>query len=60
MVKIKVWSGYSSHYLSRDTVKTESAIAMVERRRKYITAYCHLRNTIRTLKRSRMKGIVPA
>ena len=29
-------------------------------RSKYITAYCHLRNAMRTFKRSRIKEIVPA
>ena len=46
--------------LDHDTVKTERVIDVVERKRKYITAYCHLRKAVRTFKRSRIKEIVPA
>jgi hypothetical protein len=46
--------------LDHDTVKTERTIDVIERKRKYITAYCHLRNAMRTFKRSRIKEIVPA
>jgi predicted DNA-binding transcriptional regulator YafY len=46
--------------LDHDTVKTERTIDVIERKRKYITAYCHLRNATRTFMRSRIKEIVPA
>ena len=51
---------YRITYLDHDTVKTERVIDILERKRKYITAYCHLRKAVRTFKRSRIKEIVPA
>ena len=60
----KAWKqgkGHSGEELQdHDTVKTERVIDVVERKRKYITAYCHLRKAVRTFKRSRIKEIVPA
>jgi predicted DNA-binding transcriptional regulator YafY len=41
-------------------VKTERTIDVIERKRKYITAYCHLRNAVGTSKRSRIREIVAA
>jgi predicted DNA-binding transcriptional regulator YafY len=40
-------------------VKTGRTVDVIERKRKYITAYCHLRNAVRTFKRGRIKEIVP-
>jgi hypothetical protein len=34
-------------------------IDVSEWKRKYVTAFCHLRNAVRTLKRSRIKSIEP-
>ena len=51
---------YSVTYLDHDTVKTGRTVDVIERKRKYITAYCHLRNAVRTFKRSGIKEIVPA
>ena len=59
-VRVIVGRSYSITYLDHDTVKTERVIDVIERKRKYITAYCHLRNAVRTFKRSRIKEIVPA
>ena len=59
-VRVIVGRSYRITYLDHDTVKTERTIDVVERKRKYITAYCHLRNAMRTFKRSRIKEIVPA
>jgi hypothetical protein len=56
--KIIVGRSYKITYSDYNTVKTERVIDVVERRRKYITAFCHLRNEIRTFKRSRIKSIV--
>ena len=58
-VRVIVGRSYRITYLDQDTVKTERVIDVMERRRKYITAYCHLRNAMRTFKRSRIKEIVP-
>ena len=51
---------YRITYLDHDTVKTERVIDVVERKRKYITAYCHFRNAVRTFKRSLIKEVVHA
>ncbi len=58
-VRITVGRSYRITYLDHDTVKTERTTDVIERKRKYITAYCHLRNAMRTFKRSRIKEIVP-
>ncbi len=50
---------YKITYQDRSTVKTERIIDVRERKRKYIIAYCHLRNAVRTFKRSRIKSIEP-
>ena len=34
----------------------EAVVDIKERKRKYIVAYCHLRNALRTFKRSRIKS----
>ena len=57
--KIIVGKSYKITCLDRGTVKTERIIDVRERKRKYITAYCHLRNAVRTFKRSRIKSIEP-
>ena len=57
--KLIVGKSYKITYQDRSTVKTERTIDIRERRRKYITAYCHLRNAVRTFKRSRIKSIEP-
>ncbi|MCL4480729.1 MAG: hypothetical protein M1113_04510, partial [Candidatus Thermoplasmatota archaeon] len=57
--KLIVGKSYKITYLDRSTVKTERIIDVRERKRKYITAYCHLRNAVRTFKRSRIKSIEP-
>jgi predicted DNA-binding transcriptional regulator YafY len=59
-VRVIVGRSYRITYLDHDTVKTERVIDVMERRRKYIPAYCHLRNAVITFKRSRIKEIVPA
>ncbi len=59
-VRVIVGRSYRITYLDHDTVKTERVIDLMERKRKYITAYCHLRNAVRTFMRSRIKEIVPA
>ncbi|MEM3455347.1 MAG: hypothetical protein QXT72_02165 [Candidatus Micrarchaeia archaeon] len=41
-------------------MKTERIIDAKERKGKYITAFCHLRNAEKTFKRSRIKSIKPA
>ena len=60
--RVRVIGGrsYRITYLDHDTVKTERVIDVVERKRKYITAYCHLRKAVRAFKKSRIKEIVPA
>ena len=57
--KLIVGRSYRITYQDRSTVKTERIIDVGERKRKYITAYCHLRNAVRTFKRSRIKSIEP-
>ena len=57
--KLIVGKSYKITYQDRSTVKTERIIDIRERKRKYITAYCHLRNAVRTFKRSRIKSIEP-
>ena len=59
-VRVTVGRSYRITYLDHNTVKTERVIDVVERKRKYITAYCDLRKAVRTFKRSRIKEIVPA
>ena len=59
-LRVIMGRSYSITYLDHDTVKTERVIDVIERKRKYITAYCHLRNAVRTFKRSRIKEIIPA
>ncbi|MEM4068151.1 MAG: hypothetical protein QXV17_14970 [Candidatus Micrarchaeaceae archaeon] len=60
--RIKIIAGrrYKITYQDRNSVKTERIIDVKERKRKYITAFCHLRNAERTFKRSRIKSIEPA
>ena len=58
-LRVIMGRSYSITYLDHYTVKTERTIDVIERKRKYITAYCHLRNAVRTFKRSRIKEIVP-
>ena len=55
--KLFVGKSYRITYQDRSTVKTVRLIDVEERKGKYITAYCHLRNAVRTFKRSRIKGI---
>lgn len=55
--RITMGRSYRIVYLDHNTVKTERVIDVLERRRKYITAYCHLRKGIWTFKRSRIKSI---
>ncbi|MCL4359104.1 MAG: WYL domain-containing protein [Candidatus Thermoplasmatota archaeon] len=55
--KLIVGRSYKITYQDRSTVKTERIIDVRERKRKYIIAYCHLRNAVRTFKRSRIKTI---
>ena len=57
--KLIVGKSYKITYQDRSTVKTERTIDVKERNRKYIIAYCHLRNAVRTFKRSRIKSIEP-
>ena len=57
--KLIVGKSYKITYQDRSTVKTERIVDIRERKRKYITAYCHLRNAVRTFKRSRIKSIEP-
>lgn len=38
-------------------MKTERIVDIMERKRKYITAYCHFRNAERTFEGSRIKSI---
>ena len=59
-VRVIVGRSYRITYLDHDKVKTERTIDVIERKRKYITAYCHLMNATRTFKRSRIKEIAPA
>ena len=55
--KIIIGKSYRITYQDRNNVKTERIIDVRERKRKYITAFCHLRNAVRTFKRSRIKNI---
>ncbi|MHB1708062.1 MAG: WYL domain-containing protein [Thermoplasmataceae archaeon] len=57
--KLIVGKSYKIKYQDRSTVKTERIIEVRERKRKYITAYCHLRNAVRIFKRSRINSIEP-
>ena len=57
--KLIVGKSYKITYQDRTTVKTERIIDIKERKRKYIVAYCHLRNALRTFKRSRIKSVEP-
>ncbi len=59
-VRVIVGKELQDHLSLSDTVKTERTIDVVERKRKYITAYCHLMNATRTFKRSRIREIVAA
>ena len=59
-VRIMLEKIYKITYEDRKTVKSERIIDATERKRKYITAYCHLRGAVRTFKRSRIKYIEPA
>ena len=52
-VRIMVGKSYKITYKDRKTVKSERIIDVTERKRKYVTAYCHLRGAVRTFKRSR-------
>ncbi|MHB1440455.1 MAG: WYL domain-containing protein [Cuniculiplasma sp.] len=55
--KLIIGKSYKITYHDRSTVKTERTIKIMERKRKYIIAHCHLRNAVRTVKRSRIKSI---
>ena len=46
-------------YVDRRKKKTERVIDVIDRKKKRITAYCHMRQDIRTLKRVRIKSITP-
>jgi predicted DNA-binding transcriptional regulator YafY len=59
-VRVIVGRSYKITYLDHHTMKAERTVDVIERKMKYITAYCHLRNATRTFKRSRIKDIVPA
>lgn len=59
-VRVIVGKELQDHLSYHDTVKTERTIDVIERKRKYITAYCHLMNATRTFKRSRIREIVAA
>ncbi len=57
--RIRVGRSYKITYRDHNTVKTERITDVQKRGRKYITAYCHLRNATRAFKRSRIKSIEP-
>jgi hypothetical protein len=50
--KLVVGKSYKITYRDRSRVKTEKMIGIKERKRKYITAYFHLGNALRTFERS--------
>ena len=57
--KLIAGKSYRITYADRSTVKTERTIDIISRKRKYVTAYCHLRGAIRTFRRSRIISITP-
>ena len=57
--KLIVGKSYRTVYQDRSTVKTERTIDIIGRKRKYVVAYCHLRNAERTFRRSRIVSITP-
>lgn len=57
--QLRVGRLYKITYATREGNKTDRTIEVINRIGKYIIAYCHLRNEIRTFKRSRIKSIIP-
>ncbi len=55
--KLAAGKSYRIVYRDRSTVKTERTIDIISRKRKYVVAYCHLRNEVRTFKRGRIESI---
>ena len=58
-IHLKTGRRYRMTYVNRRKEKSERMIDLIERKRKFITAFCHLRGEILTSKRSRIKSITP-
>ena len=56
---LKLEGNISSHMSAVGKKKTERVIDVIDRKKKRITAYCHMRQDIRTFKRVRIKSITP-
>jgi len=57
--RIEIGGQYLITYVDRRKKKTERVIDVIDRKKKRITAYCHMRQDIRTFKRVRIKSITP-
>ncbi|KXB01843.1 hypothetical protein AKJ44_02090 [candidate division MSBL1 archaeon SCGC-AAA261F17] len=57
--QIEVGARYRITYVDRYGVKTEREIEVIEKKKKTLDAYCHLREDTRTFRRDRIKNIVP-
>ena len=58
-IHLKTGRRYRMTYVNRRKEKSERIIDLIERKRKFITAFCHLRGEILTFRRSRIKSITP-
>ena len=56
---LKAGRRYMMTYVNRRKEKSERMIDIIERKRKFITAFCHLKGEILTFRRSRIKNITP-
>lgn len=56
---LKAGRRYRVTYVNRRKEKSERIIDLIERKRKFIKAFCHLRGEILTFRRSRIKSITP-
>ena len=54
---LKVGGRYMMTYVNRRKEKSERMIDIIERKRNFITAYCHLRGVVLSFRRSRIKNI---
>ena len=58
-IHLKTGRHYRMTYVNRRKEKSERMIDLIERKRKFITAFCHLRGEVLTFKRSMIKSITP-
>ena len=57
--RIEIGGQYLITYVDRQKKKTERVIDVIDRKKKRIIAYCHMRQDVRTFKRVRIKSIIP-